>query len=63
MTIIPEPELLPEMRDLLGEHSFIARKSPEAVCRALRVLRGIETTEFQVAVVLEALSVEGEVVA
>jgi hypothetical protein len=58
---IPGDELLPEIRDLISEYPCIARRSPEAVDRALLVLRGVEAPESEVAAVLESLRVEGEV--
>lgn len=61
--IIAELDLLPQVRDLFNECPFIARQSPEAVRRALLVLRGIEASESDVAAVLEALAVEDEVLA
>lgn len=61
--IIQEPELLPELRDLFHEHPFLAHRGPEAVRRALRALRGVEVDVFAVEGVLEALRVEGEVLA
>jgi len=61
--IISEGEPLPEIRDLIGEHPFLAHRDPETVRRALLVLRGVEAPESEVASVLEALTVEGEVLA
>jgi hypothetical protein len=61
--IIPEVELLPEIRGLFSEHPFVARRSPEAVRRALLVLRGVEAPEPEVAAAMESLHVEGEVLA
>jgi hypothetical protein len=61
--IIPGVDLLPEIRHLIGEYPFIAHRSPETVRRALLVLRGVEAPESEVATVLEALTVEGEVLA
>jgi hypothetical protein len=59
----PTAYLSPEVRDLLAEHPPLALRGPEAVARSLRALRGVEADAFDVAVVLEALSVEGEVLA
>lgn len=61
--IIPEVELLPEIRDLFSEHPFVACRSPEAIRRALLVLRGVEAPESEVAAALEPLRVEDEVLA
>ena len=61
--IIPEVELLPEIRDLFSEYPFVAHRSPEAIRRALLVLRGVEARESEVAAALESLRVEGEVLA
>jgi hypothetical protein len=57
--IIPEAELLPEIRDLFSEYPFVAHRSPEAVRRALLVLRGVEAPESEVAAALEPLRIEG----
>jgi hypothetical protein len=59
--IIPEVELLLEIRDLFSEYPFVAHRSPEAVRLALLVLRGVEAPEPEVAAALEPLRVEGEV--
>ena len=61
--IIPEVELLPEIRDLFSEYPFVAHRSPKAIRRALLVLRGVEAPESEVASALESLRVEGEVLA
>lgn len=61
--IIREVELLSEIRDLFSEHPFIAHRGPEAVRRALLVLRGVEASEPEVAAALEPLRVEDEVLA
>ncbi len=61
--IIQEPEVLPAVRDLLQEHPFLARRRPETVRHALRGLRGIEADVFAVEAALDALRVEGEVLA
>jgi hypothetical protein len=61
--IIPEVELLPEIRGLMDEYPFIAYRGTEAVRRALLVLRGIEASDFVVAAALEPLCVEDEVLA
>jgi hypothetical protein len=63
LRIIPEVEPLPEIRDLIGEYPFLAHRDPETVRRALLMLRGVEAPESEVATALEALSVEGEVLA
>ena len=60
--IIPEVELLPEIRDLFSKYPCVAHRSPEAVGRVLLVLRGVEAPESEVAA-LEPLRVEGEVLA
>jgi len=59
--IIPEVELLLEIRDLFSEYPFVAHRSPEAVRLTLLVLRGVEAPEPEVAAALEPLRVEGEV--
>jgi hypothetical protein len=61
--IIREVELLPEIRDLFSAYPFVAHRSPEAVRRALLVLRGIEAPESEVAAAVEPLRDEGEVLA
>jgi hypothetical protein len=61
--IMPEVELLPEIRDLFSEYPFVAHRSPEAVRRALLVLRGVEAPESEVEAALEPLRVESEVLA
>jgi hypothetical protein len=61
--MILEVEPLPEIRDLIGEYPFLAHRDPETVRRALLMLRGVEAPESEVATALEALSVEGEVLA
>jgi hypothetical protein len=61
--VVPEVELLPEIRDLFSGYPFVAHRSPEAVRRALLVLRGVEASEPEVAAALEPLRVEGEVLA
>ena len=63
LRILPEVALLPEIRDLMSEYPFLAHRDPETVRRALRMLRGVEAPESEVATVLEALTVEGEVLA
>jgi hypothetical protein len=60
---IREVELLPEIRDLFSEYPFVANRSPKAVRWALLVLRGVEAPESEVAVALEPLRIEGEVLA
>jgi hypothetical protein len=52
------PETLAEIRDLVQEYPFIARKSPEAVSRALRTLRGVEVSDFEVEIAMDALALE-----
>jgi hypothetical protein len=58
-----EVELFAEIRDLFSEFPFVAHPSPEAVRRALLVLRGVEASERDVAAALEPLHVEGQVMA
>lgn len=61
--IIQEPEVLPAVRDLLQEYPFLVWRRPEAMRHALRALWGIKTDVFAVEAALEALTVEGEVLA
>jgi hypothetical protein len=60
---IREVELLPEIRDLFSEYPFVVHRSPEAVRWALLVLCGVKAPESEVAVALEPLRVEDEVLA
>ncbi len=61
---IPEPDLLPELRDLLNEHRFLRHRDAETVRRVLLMTRGLAVSEFEVAVALEPLRDElGEVLA
>lgn len=61
--IIQEPEVLPAVRGLLGEYPCLAHRSPETVRQGLRTLRGVEAEAFAVEAALEALEIEGEVLA
>ena len=56
-------ETLADVRDLISECPFLASRGPETLRRALRALRGIEASDFEVEAVLEALRVENEVLA
>lgn len=58
---IPEPDLLPEVRNLFHERPFLAHRGLDAVRRALLMLRGLAFSEFEVLAALEALAIEGEV--
>ena len=63
-TLAPDnPDLLPDLRELLCRHPFLAYRAPEAVQRALRTLHGIEAGVFDVEVALEALTLDGEIAA
>ena len=56
-------ELLSEIRDLLSRHPALQYAGPEKAGRALRALRGVRADVCAVEAVLEALRVEGEVLA
>lgn len=60
---IPDPGLMAELRDLFGEYPFLAYRSADTTRRALRTLRGVEADVFAVKCAMEALTVEGEVLA
>jgi hypothetical protein len=58
------PETLPEIRDLVQEYPFFAHRGSETVRRALRALRGVAVSDFEVETAMEALRDEdGEVLA
>jgi hypothetical protein len=56
-------ELLPEIRGLFSRYPALQYAGPEKAGRALRALRGIRADVCAVEAVLEALRVEGEVLA
>jgi hypothetical protein len=56
-------ELLPEIRDLFSRHPALQYAGPEKAGRALRALRGVRADVCALEAVLEALRVEGEVLA
>ncbi len=60
---IPEPNLLPEIRDLLCEYPLLAHRGPDTVRRALLALRGVAASGFDVEAVMDALRIEDEVLA
>jgi hypothetical protein len=61
---IPEPDLLPELRDLLNEYPSLKFRDAETVRRMLRMSRGLAVSEFEASVALEPLRDEsGEVLA
>jgi hypothetical protein len=54
--------VLADVRDLLHEYPWLQRRGAEAVCRMLKMTRGLFVSEFDAAVALEALRDEnGEV--
>ncbi len=53
--------VLSEVRDVLAEYPFLQHRSAETVQRVLRMTRALDVSEFGVAVALESLRVEGEV--
>jgi hypothetical protein len=55
--------LVPELRDLFSEYPALLRAGSEKVRRELYVLRGIRADAYAVEAVLEALRIEGEVLA
>jgi hypothetical protein len=56
-------ELLYEIRDLFSRHPALQYAGPEKARRELYVLRGIRADAYAVEAVLEALRIEGEVLA
>ena len=56
-------EVLADVRGLLHEYPFLEDRDAETVRRVLRMLRGVAISEFEVAVALEALTIEDEVLA
>ena len=62
--IVPD-SLLPALRELLSRHPSAASASPEWLARRLHALRYVASRpdEFEVQSALEALVLEGEVVA
>jgi hypothetical protein len=61
--IIQDPDVLPEVRDLFSEYPELLGRTPALVRRVLRALRGVESDVFAVEGAMEALRVEGEVLA
>ena len=58
-----EASLVPELRDLYSEYPALMYAGPEKVARALCTIRGVRADVRAVEAVLEALRVEGEVLA
>ncbi|MEJ7873119.1 MAG: hypothetical protein WKF67_12750 [Rubrobacteraceae bacterium] len=56
-------EILADVRGLLHEYPFLEDRDAETVRRMLLMLRGVAISEFEVAVALEGLSIEDEVLA
>ncbi len=56
-------ELLADVRGLLDEYPFLKYQDAEKVRRVLLMTRGLAVSEFEVAVALEGLSIEDEVLA
>jgi hypothetical protein len=63
--IVHDAGVLPALRELFSQHSAATDKSPDTLARLLWVLRYLphQPTTFEVEVAVEALRVEGEVVA
>jgi hypothetical protein len=53
--------VLSEVRDVLSDYPFLRYRSAETVGRVLRMTRQVRVSEFDVAIALEALRVDGEV--
>jgi hypothetical protein len=56
-------EVLADVRGLLHEYPFLADRDTETVRRVLLVSRGLAIPKFEVAVALEGITVEDEVLA
>lgn len=56
-------EPLPVLRGLLSERPSLARCGPEIVRRALWTLRGVKADPLTVEAAMEALQIEGELLA
>jgi hypothetical protein len=56
-------EVLADVRGLLHEYPFLEDRDAETVRRVLRMARGLAVSEFEVAVALEGLGIEDEVLA
>jgi hypothetical protein len=56
-------EILADVRSLLHEYPFLQERDAETVRWALLMTRGLAVSEFEVLVALEALTIEGEVLA
>ena len=54
-------DVLADVRELLNEYPWLRYRGPETAQRMLRMTRQVRVSEFDVAVALEALRVEGEV--
>jgi hypothetical protein len=59
--IIQEADVLPAVRDLLGEYPLLAYRNAKTVTWALRALHGVKADVFAVETAMEALEIEGEV--
>ncbi len=55
--------MLADVRGLLDEYPFLKYQDAEKVRRVLLMTRGLAVSEFEVAVALEGLSIEDEVLA
>jgi len=64
-SIIPEPDVLAALRELLAQHPTMTQVGCEALSRALFVLRYLDRRPkpFEVETAREALLVDGEVLA
>ncbi len=56
-------EVLADVRGLLHEYPFLEDRGAEKVRRVLLMTRGLAVSEFEVAVALEGLGIEDEVLA
>jgi hypothetical protein len=56
-------EVLADVRGLLHEYPFLEDRDAATVRRVLRMARGLAVSEFEVAVALEGLGIEDEVLA
>jgi hypothetical protein len=62
---IHDPNVLPALRDFLGQHPAMMQSGAESLSRALYMLRFLpyRPETFEVEAALDALRVEGEVLA
>jgi len=58
-----EAALVPELRDLFSKYPALLTAGPETAGRALHAIRGVRADVGAVEAVLEALRVEGEILA